>query len=303
MLESTGKPEEQSNSKNRQGSHIFIRYNQVIKFWEYDTSGGSGTGPWLVLPVDIALLEGTLPPVPPAANVVLTDKDNIFTNEKQTITGTNTPGLRIVETDQPTNRQKWRLASFNGDFFLQALNDAETTETDKGYIFRRDGVVELNGIKIGTGTTLNHFSENSWIPALTSTTPASGVGYARQAGRYTKIGRQILCYFNTVISNVGSGGSGPLSINLPFPGDAGIYQSFTLGFFGGINGSAITISLVIAPNSSFATFYFKNASSPTMQDGTMTWANILVNTEFMVSFTYVTNQETQWLILPHSKWP
>jgi hypothetical protein len=32
---------------------VFIRYNETLDFWEYDTSAGqTGAGPWLILPVN-----------------------------------------------------------------------------------------------------------------------------------------------------------------------------------------------------------------------------------------------------------
>jgi hypothetical protein len=64
--------------------------------------------------------------------------------------------------------------------------------------------------------TLDDYEEGSWTPVMFAT-GVSGVTYARQIGRYTKVGNVVTIMFTADLSSKGTGGSGQVSITgLPF---------------------------------------------------------------------------------------
>jgi hypothetical protein len=64
--------------------------------------------------------------------------------------------------------------------------------------------------------TLDDYEEGTWTPVL-SATGVSGVTYARQIGRYTKVGNVVTIIFTADLTSKGTGGSNQVSITgLPF---------------------------------------------------------------------------------------
>jgi len=70
--------------------------------------------------------------------------------------------------------------------------------------------------------TLDDYEEGTWTPTMTAS-GVSGVTYARQAGRYTKVGNAVSIMFTADLSSKGTGGFDQIAISgLPFtPGNYG----------------------------------------------------------------------------------
>ena len=103
---------------------MFIRYNQGIQMWEYDVSGGSGVGPWEVLPIDYAqIVNGPIiiPPEPIPPNIAFTDVHNIWT-ALQTMRLVN-PAWYFENTASAANSKVFRLITTGTYFLIQSLDD------------------------------------------------------------------------------------------------------------------------------------------------------------------------------------
>lgn len=89
--------------------------------------------------------------------------------------------------------------------------------------------------------TLDDYEEGTWTPALSFTTPPTGLVYSQQTGRYTKIGRLVSISFGIVLSAKGTGGAGAATITgLPFT--AGAAAQFSTVF----NNVSLTASFTFA---------------------------------------------------------
>lgn len=62
---------------------MFIRYNEAAKYWEYDSSlSKAGGGPWIILPIDISQIVGSIPPAQLPANIAYRDINNNFASSQ-----------------------------------------------------------------------------------------------------------------------------------------------------------------------------------------------------------------------------
>lgn len=78
------------------------------------------------------------------------------------------------------------------------------------------GLVDASGASAGqikfpatqnassNANTLDDYEEGTWTPVIGGSGGTSGQTYATQVGRYIKIGKLVLCWFNTVFSNKGT---------------------------------------------------------------------------------------------------
>ena len=116
-----------------------------------------------------------------------------------------------------------------------------------------------------TSLSFGWYEEGTWTPALARS--GGGLTYtpgASDAGRYTRIGREV--FVHLVISGTFSGGSGSYQVtglpftvaNIPFPNSTGVFADLSTGG---------TASLLFVPNS--------NATTATIQ-GTPTSGNVIV---------------------------
>lgn len=111
----------------------FIRYNSTAKYWEYDTSGGLGIGPWLILPISYGSLINT-------ENVAVKNADNQFSVD-QTINKSN-PIINFNDTAAGANLKKWNIQSFAGDLYFQARADNGAFQVNAIRISRNGGLYE-----------------------------------------------------------------------------------------------------------------------------------------------------------------
>jgi hypothetical protein len=120
--------------------------------------------------------------------------------------------------------------------------------------------------------TLDDYEEGTWTPTITfGATSGSGTGvtYSVQTGRYTKIGRAVVCTGEFVLSNKGSSTGNARITGFPFTN--GVERGSIT--YGNVNGMSSTgfINSFIEGNAAYSNSYGTNTS------GTQT---AITNTEF-----------------------
>ena len=115
-------------------------------------------------------------------------------------------------------------------------NSTHTLGSPNASSLRWDGVY-TEKITIAGGTDLSHYSEGTFTPAVTFGGGTTGITYANQIGRYTRIGRQVTCTFNVLLTSKGSSTGAATITGLPFTVGAAASWSSSLhvGYFANFN--------------------------------------------------------------------
>ena len=109
-----------------------------------------------------------------------------------------------------------------------------------------------NGIKFGTGATLDAYEEGTWTPVIKFGTSTAETHYTPQAV-YTRIGRVV--YIQCTVANITKNGSGDLTIEgLPFPVGA-------VGTFGNTQGNFRWGNINLPTNGTHIDSYLSQATS------------------------------------------
>jgi hypothetical protein len=108
--------------------------------------------------------------------------------------------------------------------------------------------------------TLDDYEEGTWTPVLGGSGGTSGQTYSLQAGRYTKIGRQVICSFETILTAVGTVTTLAEISGLPFTA-----ASTSANLDGG--GTNITFASGMATNQIYVTGYVINGQTKTWITG------------------------------------
>jgi hypothetical protein len=105
--------------------------------------------------------------------------------------------------------------------FTQTLPAADGTVVISGTTPTLNGITfPATQVPSANANTLDDYEEGSWTPAFTFATSGS-VTYSTQAGKYVKIGNNVLLTFWIQV-NVASSPSGNVSVNnLPFTSESG----------------------------------------------------------------------------------
>jgi len=96
------------------------------------------------------------------------------------------------------------------------------------------------GINLGVtsntdSNTLDDYEEGTWTPVISSS-GGSGVVTTHQAGRYTKVGRDVRVAFQCVLNTKGSGSGYVRITGLPYTTGTGFtHYGFAFGYFSGTN--------------------------------------------------------------------
>jgi hypothetical protein len=108
------------------------------------------------------------------------------------------------------------------DVFRVIANDGGGTVVASA---RTSGVIAARGIQFpvtqspsGDANTLDDYEEGTFTPTLNFAGSSTGITYANQTGRYTKIGRIVTVQVNIYLSNKGSSTGAAIIGNLPFAG-------------------------------------------------------------------------------------
>jgi hypothetical protein len=102
--------------------------------------------------------------------------------------------------------------------------------------------------------TLDDYEEGTWTPVLGGTGGTSGQTYSYQVGRYTKIGRQVICSFEAELSAVGTVTDYAAISGLPFT-STGTSTNLDAG------GCLITFASGLATNQIYITAYIFNGET------------------------------------------
>ena len=80
--------------------------------------------------------------------------------------------------------------------------------------------IDFSATASGSGTMtselLNDYEEGTWTPVLGGFGGTSGQTYSLQTGRYTKVGRQVICSFEATLTAVGTVTGNAIISGLPF---------------------------------------------------------------------------------------
>ena len=120
--------------------------------------------------------------------------------------------------------------------------------TERLRIQSGDGI-SFNG-DTAAANALNDYEEGTWTPIIRGNTPApTGQSYARQNGRYTKVGRLVTLEFDVVLSAKGTvGGSYLIISGIPFNPDI-VGRSGTTGvYFESMGTSCTSVVAVVNRN-------------------------------------------------------
>jgi hypothetical protein len=174
---------------------MFIRWNASSQFWEYDSSGGVGAGPWIILP-----------------NIPYLNRNNIFT----AIQELKFSGARINfnDTGAAVDSRNFNIQAFNGDLYFQARTDADVYQRN-AFRIKRDGSLFERERTTAIGEWINvpysaaNFSASG---SMTWTVDSSDqVTYA-----YTLIGKTLI--FSFLINSTTVGGTTDLYLQVKIPG-------------------------------------------------------------------------------------
>jgi hypothetical protein len=129
--------------------------------------------------------------------------------------GTNTSTALLAVRDQGTS---------TGNLFIVSTNSAGTIARINANGIGLGGATPSSGMGItfpatqsasSDANTLDDYEEGTWTPAIQGSTTAGTASYSNNAGRYTKIGRQV--FVEAFIDWFSGTGTGNLRIgNLPF---------------------------------------------------------------------------------------
>ena len=109
--------------------------------------------------------------------------------------------------------------------------------------------------------TLDDYEEGTWTPVLGGTGGTSGQTYSSQSGRYTKIGRQVICSFEAILTAVGTVTDYAAIAGLPFT-STGTSTNLDAG------GCLITFATGLATNQIYITAYIFNGDTKAWVTGT-----------------------------------
>jgi hypothetical protein len=211
---------------------VFIRYNQLAKYFEYDASGGLGAGPWIKLEIDASQIIGSISSGQLPANVAYKNIDNAFVAqtlyEGTVIQGPNLQFL-LKATSAPVDKGLWRWITYgDGLIRLEALNDAMSVLISSVNFDRNGNIAVVSYYEQGRGTPLGHWA--NWNPVWTANVapgPTNGI----ITGAYTLIGKT--CHFRVRLTMQASTTYGPANnvwaFGFPFPAYSGYISRDVIG--------------------------------------------------------------------------
>jgi hypothetical protein len=134
--------------------------------------------------------------------------------------------------------------------------------------------------------TLDDYEEGSWTPVIGGSGGTSGQAYTRQIGRYIKIGKLVVCWFNVLLSTEGTiTGSAEIQ-GLPFT------SLNVSNFFGvahvqwfGLPTNLVFVGAEVSPNTTAATLFGATAAAGSL--AALTAADIDDNSQFVGLVAYI----------------
>jgi hypothetical protein len=111
----------------------------------------------------------------------------------------------------------------NGTTGIDTVQDSVITSAKlaSGQTLSVNGITfPASQVASADANTLDDYEEGTWTPTILFGGSGTGITYAVQLGRYTKIGRIVSLQCNVVLSNKGSAAGDANISNLPFAGQA-----------------------------------------------------------------------------------
>jgi len=130
-----------------------------------------------------------------------------------------------------------------------------------------------NGIYFNNASSalLNDYEEGAWTPGISFGGGTTGITYALQTGKYTKIGRLVVCTGYFTLSSKGSSTGNAKITGLPFTiyNASGNYSSFSAFYYANMGLPALNygVSAYGETNGTVADlFSYSNTASTTLND-------------------------------------
>jgi hypothetical protein len=235
---------------------------------------------------------------------ITTLSDDLIVNAAGTVAtfnSTNSNGNKLILQDNGTVKSYLGTTSFGGvvDCLFQASDSSGNTRFS---VVEASGTIGLNTQPTSSGTgitfpatqsastnanTLDDYEEGTWTPALTIGGSATGITYAYQAGKYTKIGNLVTVLMFMELSSKGANTGNAQITGLPFTvlsvtasfGGAGNGS----GFWGALDASAYSMNVLGIISSTTANIYLQTAA--VIASGTGLATNTTFSNSSFISFT------------------
>jgi hypothetical protein len=133
--------------------------------------------------------------------------------------------------------------------------------------------------------TLDDYEEGTWTPVFEGTTGSIGATASTVSGTYTKIGRQVTCYGEIVLTNKGSWTGVVRIAGKPF-NSASTYVNVGNATLSNVNYTAGS-NLAVYMNTGATGFYIDTCASGGART-VVSVANVTNTSEFYFTFTYFT---------------
>jgi hypothetical protein len=131
--------------------------------------------------------------------------------------------------------------------------------------------------------TLDDYEEGDWTPVIGGSGGTSGQVYATQVGKYTKIGKLVVCQFRVQLSTLGTVTTNAQIQGLPFTSENSTNQSGSLliGYWLNMTTALVHLGGELAPNATAVTL--RAAGAATASLGALAQAD-LSNTTYLDGF-------------------
>lgn len=182
----------------------------------------------------------------------------VISNNTITAFGTGTTGLYMGNVSQ---LMQWTVVD---NVFDGAATPYNPTSGYKNFNAGLDGNYQIRfaatPVASADPNTLDDYEEGSWTPVLGGDSGQSGQTYAKQVGRYQKVGRQVHFTFEVQLSAEGTVGLEAVLRGLPFTvaGD----RAFGAGYISDFANLGISVvALTLAPEASSTQAYFRHTTA------------------------------------------
>ena len=205
--------------------------------------------------------------------------------------GTASPSSKLTSESAAATNIVAKSTNGNGGYMNYqglASNGTQTFAVNhNGTIFTTSGLA-VGGV--GANNTLDDYEEGTWTPILRGNTPApSGQSYARQNGRYTKVGRLVTLEFDVELSAKGTVGGTYLIISgVPFSADMAHASGVSGVYFSSMGISCTSVVATCQRNDQI--FLWVTTAAQTTLTRTNPATSYLTNTtRFVGSVTFSTS--------------